>query len=243
MDKVFEAIVALLNNPLTNLFQWIGFGENASKAFSAALMALLVWQAGIGVKWAQKRQKNNRTARDLKPEFDYLTIKRLRDIFIPTRYARISPNRYDNPHEAHKHNDPQKLIPFMLRKSFNERVAVEKFYLVLGDSGMGKIAFMVNLYMAFHSFFNFRQRQNQKMKLFRFQPPDIENPVDIVDRINAVSDEDAKNTILLLDGLDEDPYILSKDPQISDDEAFVTRLNRIAGSSIRFCDVVITCRT
>ncbi|MCA9733620.1 MAG: formylglycine-generating enzyme family protein [Deferribacteres bacterium] len=108
---------------------------------------------------------------------------------------------------------------------------------------MGKTAFMVNLYMAFHSILNFRRKQKQNMKLFRFQPPDIENPVDIIDRIKDIKDDEAKNTILLLDGLDEDPFILSKDPAVSDDDAFVDRLNKIASNTIRFCDVVITCRT
>ncbi len=243
MKEFLEPLVALLNNPLTDFFQLIGFNAEVSKALSAALIAALVWQWGVWLKAWQQRLKNNKTARDLKPEFDYLTIKRLRDIFIPTRYARISPNRYDNPHEAHKHDEPRKLIPFMLKKSFNERVENEKFYLILADSGMGKTAFMVNLYMAYHSFFNLRQKQNYKMRLFRFQPPDPENPVDLVERIKTIKEEEAKNTILLLDGLDEDPYILSKDPKISDDEAFVARLNRIASNSIRFCDVVITCRT
>ncbi len=246
MDEIFEPLIKPLNNALTGFFQWLGFNAGWSAAFSAAamalLVALLVWLAGVWLKKAQKRLKNNKTARDLKPEFDYLTIKGLRDIFIPTRYARISPNRYDNPHEAHKHNDPQKLIPFMIKKSFNERVESEKFYLILADSGMGKTAFMVNLYMTWHSFFN-RRRQNQRMKLFRFQPPDIDNPADIIDRIKAITDDEAKNTILLLDGLDEDPYILSKDPNISDDDAFAARLNKIAGQTRRFCDVVITCRT
>ncbi len=247
MDKFLEPIIKLLYNPLTGFFQFLGFNAEVSEAFAAALVALLVsvlvWQVGFWLKRLQRKLKNNKTARDLKPEFDYLTIQGLRDIFIPTRYARISPNRYDNPHEAHKHNEPQKLIPFMLKKSFNERVESEKFYLILADSGMGKTAFMVNLYMAYHSLLNFRQKQNHKMKLFRFQPPDIENPVDIIDRVKALNDEEAKNTILLLDGLDEDPYILSKDPKISDDEAFVARLNKIASNTTRFCDVVITCRT
>lgn len=243
MDKIFEPFIKLLDNPLTDFLQYIGLSPDLSKALSAAVSALLIWQIGVWLKKLQQLLKNNKAARDLKPEFDYLTIKGFRDIFIPTRYARITPNRYDNPHEAHKHDEPRKLIPFMINKSFNERVENEKFYLILADSGMGKTAFMVNLYMAFHSILNFRRKQKQNMKLFRFQPPDIENPVDIIDRIKDIKDDEAKNTILLLDGLDEDPFILSKDPAVSDDDAFVDRLNKIASNTIRFCDVVITCRT
>jgi len=119
MDKIFEPLVKFLYDPLVSVFQLVGFNAEVSKAFSAVVIAVLVWQAGVWLKKGQKRLKNNKAARDLKPEFDYLTIKGLRDIFIPTRYARISPNRYDNPHEAHKHDDPQKLIPFMIKKSFN----------------------------------------------------------------------------------------------------------------------------
>ncbi len=241
MDDILKPIIGLLDNPITHLFQLIGFSEALSKIFSTALGAFIIWLIGELLKKAYERFKNLKTARDLKPEFDYLTIKGFRDIFIPTRYARISPTRYDNPEEAYKHDEPRQLIPFMLNKSFNERVESEKFYLVLGDSGMGKTAFMVNLYMAFHSFFKFRYPQ--KMKLFRFQPPDIKNPVDVIDRIKAIKEDDAKNTILLLDGLDEDPFIISKNPGISDDQAFEKRLNDIISASMRFCDVVITCRT
>ncbi len=243
MVKIVELFLKLLDNPLTDVFLSLGISENVAKTLSAAIITLFVWQAGIWLIRLQERFKNNKTARDLKPEFDYLTIKSYRDIFIPTRYARISPNRYDNPHEAHKHDEPRKLIPFMINKSFNERVKSEKFYLILADSGMGKTAFMVNLYMTYHSLFNFRKKLNQQMRLFRFQPPDINNPVDLIDRIKMIEDEDAKNMILLLDGLDEDPFILSKDPTISDEDAFESRLNDIVSNTIRFSDVVITCRT
>ncbi|MEK6968720.1 MAG: hypothetical protein AABX51_08930 [Nanoarchaeota archaeon] len=241
MKDIIESVINLLNNPFTDLFRLVGFDKQMSKAFSAVLIALIAWQLYEWLKRLQQRFNDSRKAKDLKPEFDYKTIKHLRDIFIPTRYARITPNRYENPHEAHKHNDPQKLIPFMIKKSFNERVENEKFYLVLGDSGMGKTAFMVNLYMAYHSFFNFRQKH--KMKLLRFQPPEIDKATDIVDRIKDIKDEDAKNMILLLDGLDEDPFILSKDPNLSDDDAFIKRINIIASNTRRFSDVVITCRT
>ena len=243
MNKFIESIIKPLLNPLIKIFQSVGLSEDLSKTFSIVLLAFIGWQAGIWLKRLQQSLKNNKAARDLQPEFDYLTIKGLRDIFIPTRYARITPNRYDNPHEVFKHDEPRKLIPFMIKKSFNERVENEKFYLILADSGMGKTAFMLNLYMAFHSIFNFRKKQNHKMKLFRFQSPDIENPVDLIDRISKINDEDAKNTILLLDGLDEDPYILSKKSNVSDDQAFKNRLNNIVSNTNRFCDVVITCRT
>ncbi len=243
MDDVLKPILALLNNPLADLLISLGIGKDLATAISAAFVALILWQIAVWSKKFQARLKNNKAAKDLKPEFDYLTIKGYRDIFIPTRYSRISPNRYDNPHEVHKHNKPDELIPFMIKHSFNERVENEKFYLILGDSGMGKTAFMLNLYMAYYAPFNFQRKPQQQMKLFRFQPPDIENPVDILDRIKKITDEEAQNTILLLDGLDEDPYILSKAPNISDDEVFVNRLNRIASETRRFSDVVITCRT
>lgn len=241
MVEIFKPIIDLLTNPLSHLFKTLGFGDKAANAFAAVLLALIFYLIIILLKDQFRRFKNRRSARDLKPEFDYKTIKGFREIFIPSRYDRISPNRYDNPHEAHKHSEPRKLIPFMLKKSFNERVENEKFYLILGDSGMGKTAFMVNLYIKFHSVFRFNR--NHKMKLFRFQPPDIDDPEDVIERIKKIDREEAKNTILLLDGLDEDPYILSKDPKVTDDAAFEKRLNNIASSTKNFCDVVITCRT
>ena len=75
------------------------------------------------------------------------------------------------------------------------------------------------------------------MRLFRCSYPDT------MEEIKAIDRAEAKNTILLLDALDEDANIVSKDPNISDAQAFQNRVNEIIDLTRNFCEVIITCRT
>jgi len=182
-------------------------------------------------------------AKDLKPEFEENDIKELSRIFIKTTGAEKSPNRYDNPEEVYKYTGKTyDLIDFMLQ-SFSENTENHKFYLVLADSGMGKTAFMVNLYLKNYSYRKLLFGNRYTIKLLRFQSNNTEKPVDILERIKSMKCDDIPNTILLLDGLDEDPFIYSKDKSVSDEKAFNDRVAHIAGETCNYKEVVITCRT
>jgi len=126
------------------------------------------------------------------------------------------------------------LIPHFLKVAFNEKRENHKFYLILADSGMGKTTFMINLYVQYHAFLNFRRKQ--QMKLFRLG----DNRT--LDQIKAIEQKEAVNTILLLDALDEDPNILPRDHE-NEEKAFRRRVDEIAEATRDFSDVVITCRT
>ncbi|MEI6139950.1 MAG: SUMF1/EgtB/PvdO family nonheme iron enzyme [Mariniphaga sp.] len=227
MDKVIESVVKAL-------------AENWGATVS--ISGIIATFGGYLFRALVKRRQDKKAAEDLKPEFDYLYIKELSDIFIQTKATRISPNRCSNPDEAYKHGwNPFPLIKFMLKTSFNEKVENEKFYLVLADSGMGKTAFMVNLYLRNYSFFNFNEKYT--IKLLRFQSPDRDHPVDVLERLKKVEPKDVRNTILLLDGLDEDPFIFSKDKSVSDETAFNNRIHQIVSATWEYKNIVITCRT
>lgn len=238
MDKVFEAIFALLDNPLTNFFQWIGLSENASKAFSAALAALLVWQTVFWLKRLQLRWKDIKTAKELVHfRYNYKDVKQKRDLFIPTQAQSHSPTYEDEPKHGIKFIPKVPLIPFFIKTAFNEKRESDKFYLVLADSGMGKTTFMINLYLQYHSFFNFRRKF--KMKLFPFGDKDI------VKWIKEIKSDEARDTILLLDAFDEYKALLPpKDGDgLTDDERFQKLLDEIIESVKDFREVVITSRT
>ena len=167
MDKLVESVVKAMAE------YW---GATASISVIIANLGVYILRNLV------KRRQDKKAAEDLKPEFDYLYIKELSDIFIQTKATRISPNRCSNPDEAYKHGwNPFPLIKFMLKTSFNEKVENEKFYLVLADSGMGKTAFMVNLYLRNCSFFNYGKKY--AIKLLRFQSPDSDHPVDVLERL------------------------------------------------------------
>lgn len=238
MDKVFEAIFVLLNNPFTDFFQWIGFSENASKALSAVLAALLVWQTVFWLKRLQLRWKDIKTAKELVHfRYNYKDVKQKRDLFIPTQAQSHSPTYEDEPKHGIKFIPKVPLIPFFIKNAFNEKRESDKFYLVLADSGMGKTTFMINLYLQYHSFFNFRRKF--KMKLFPFGDKDI------VKWIKEIKSEEAHDTILLLDAFDEYKALLPpKDGDgLTDDERFQKLLDEIIESVKDFREVVITSRT
>ncbi len=156
-------------------------------------------------------------------------------IFIPTQFQNASPARQDEPGFNNPGISRSPLIPFFIKIAFNEKKESERFYLILADSGMGKTTFLINLYIRYHSFFNWRRKY--AMRLFRIPYTNV------LTEISSINKEDAKNTILLLDALDEDPNIVSKGPNMTDAQAFEKRVDEIIEASRDFRDVVITCRT
>jgi formylglycine-generating enzyme len=241
MDKIIEAVVQLI--PISKLFELAGLGKELNAALSLLVSAILIYAAVSGFNKLQSYRKAIKAANNLKPYFDYKSILGLSRLYIQTKASRMSPNRFANPDEVYKHETPFSLIPFMLKKSFNEKVESEKFYLLLADSGMGKTSFMVNLYLKNYSLLNYLFGKKYDMRLLRFQSPDQNNPVDVLERLKNIKEDDVSETILLLDGLDEDPYIFSKDKSISDEEAFNKRIHAIVTATWMYKDVVLTCRT
>lgn len=234
MDKVAEAISQIF--PLSRLFERLGLSKEVSASLSILTALLIVYVLARFVKAFIKKSEWHRAAmNDLKPQFDYLSVKKARQFYIPTQYQNASPSRQEEPGFTHKYIARNKLIPFFISTAFKEEADSERFYLILADSGMGKTTFMVNLYLKYHSFFSRRRRH--KMKLFRFSNPDT------VKNIRAIEDKDAVNTILLLDALDEDQGILSTDPAITDEMAFRKRVDEVIEVTRNFREVVITCRT
>jgi formylglycine-generating enzyme len=245
MDTLFEELAKL---PLfKDFFKSVGIDNPYIFLLSLALVLIVYLFINFFRKKVYEWYNIIKKAKDLKPEFENIYIKELSKIFIRTTAAQKSPNRYDNPGEAYKHTgDTFDLIDFMLKKSFNENVASNKYYLVLADSGMGKTAFMLNLYLRNYSYLNFLDFLTGKIyaiKLLRFQSRNADKEDDILERIKNMNCEDIPNTILLLDGLDEDPFIFSKDKSLSDEKVFKDRVNDIVHATCKYKEVVITCRT
>lgn len=233
MDKLIEAILKLL--PFSAWLEQAGLGKELSAGLSVAIAAALVWGLTTLVKNALQRWELQKTAQVLDPQFDYAAMRQATRCYIPTQYQNASPARQDEPGFTHQYVARNPLIPFFIQTAFQEKKDSERFYLILADSGMGKTTFMVNLYLRYHSFFN-RHRQ-RKMRLFRFSHPDT------MTQVAAIKYEEAKGTILLLDALDEDPFIVSKDPDMTDAQAFQKRLDDIIEATRNFAEVVMTCRT
>ena len=233
MDKLIEAILKLL--PFSAWLEQAGLSKELSAGLSVVFVAALLWWLSTKAKKALQRWELQKTAKVLDPQFDYAAMRQATRYYIPTQFQNASPAREDEPSFTHQHFIRSPLIPFFIKIAFNKKAESERFYLILADSGMGKTTFMVNLYLRYHAFFNNSRRH--KMRLFRFSNPDT------MTQVAAIKYEEAKDTILLLDALDEDPFIVSKDPAMTDAQAFQKRLDGIIEATRSFAEVVMTCRT
>jgi len=163
MDNLIDAVLKLLH--FEELLIILGIGKKTG----AVLFALAIIIFGAIIKKTiiilNSRYRNTIAAKNLKPQFDYITIKEALRYYISTKYQMSSPTEKDEPKNSINNDLSKPLIPFLLREVFNEKYNHEKFYIILADSGMGKTTFMINLYMKYVSFFNLRQRY--KIRLLR----------------------------------------------------------------------------
>jgi formylglycine-generating enzyme len=185
-----------------------------------------------------RRHQNLKAASDLKPYFNYQDVKAKRDLFIESKLQDNSPTLEEEPGFTHKYVVKEKLIPFFIKKAFNEKKVSDKFYLVLADSGMGKTTFLINLFISYNSFFNFNRNYNIKLFPFGYKG-------DIIEKIKEIPKEEISKTILLLDAFDEYVKILPPDEPdgLTDDERFRKVLDEVIDTLQDFREVVITTRT
>jgi formylglycine-generating enzyme len=217
-------------------FESWGMKRTIAEPLSIVVLTGLAVAASWAIKILGKRFKEKRTAIDaIIPQFDGPFIKRSRKYFIATYGQNASPSRQEEPGFTHLFVARVKLIPFFIKTAFNHQQQTERFYLILGDSGMGKTTFLLNLYLQYHDVFN-RHRQ-LKMRLFRMSEADTLKVVD------SIPISEAKETILLLDALDEDSLIYPSDPDTAADKTFRDRMDSIIKATASFIIVVLSCRS
>ena len=237
MDVIIEAISKLLC--FSALFQLIGFSKEVSDGLSILVSAVLIFTVLAWSKKLYERHINAKAAKDLAPYFDEAKVKQSRELFIQTKFQNHSPSAEEEPGFSHQFVVKGKLIPWFIKTGFNGKKETDKFYLILADSGMGKTTFMINLFVAYNSFFNFGRKYTMKLLPF--------GDSRIIDQLKemAKNQKEAKNTILLLDAFDEYKGLLP--PQVpdwlTDDERFRKCLDEIVELTRDFREVVITSRT
>jgi len=114
-----------------------------------------------------------------------------------------------------------------LNKAFRDRGDDNKYYLLLADAGMGKTTFMINLYIAYKRQWQWWKKRYD-IKLLPLGHPHA------MQELDNIPDDQKKDTILLLDALDEDAEAVKK---------YEKRLPEILDRAWRFREIVITCRT
>ena len=155
---------------------------------------------------------------------EYLT-RNSEKYYINTRFQNIPPNHYPDIVDSLKAVSAENMIDKYLNHIFVEDNADSPLYCVLGGSGMGKTSFLVNVLK------RYVMKYSMDMRPYDIELINLasENFREKVHRI-----QDPKNTILLLDALDENPQA------VSDYSTFIRELEEIIEP---FHIVVVTCRT
>ncbi len=147
--------------------------------------------------------------------------------FVPTRFSTIDPSNNDEPAPEYTVYEDEKRgrekEPLLIDRFIKYEYSIKegkKYYLCLGDCGMGKTTFLINLYY-----------QTLKMHKYKcvFISLQDENCINRIEKI-----EDQANTVLLLDALDEN------DSAVANYSEFANRLER---ATRNFYRVIITART
>ncbi len=179
----------------------------------------LVWKTLKSVLHGYKLRVLHKT---LHSYFTRGELKKATHHYISTKGRNTPPPNQPNPTP---HRTPGvKLVPFFLENAFQQNAETDEppFYMVLAEPGMGKTTFLLNLYLK-HLFQWFRKQYNVK-----FLP--MGNPA-LDKEIADIANKEKKNTVLLLDGFDDDPMAL-ENPQ--------KRLRDIAAKTDEFRGVVMT---
>jgi hypothetical protein len=225
MDRLIEVISNSIKTYLIqNGYLWLG--EHIEVVLLALLSTGLFPTVYKVVKYIVVFSRKSRLAKDLHPYFDKSVTDKATQCFVTTKGQNIDPSKEHEPRETHAFaTTKEKLIPFFMKKVFNEVGKERQYYLVLADSGMGKTTFMINLFMCYQNQF-FGKKYD--IKLLPLGDYGVDEAIDKIGELQQL------NTILLLDGLDDDSKAWNNHEK---------RLSDLMQKVRRFREVVITCRT
>ncbi|MEL6592759.1 MAG: hypothetical protein AAFQ68_21860 [Bacteroidota bacterium] len=205
-----------------NLGDW--GNEFVQEAIIAVILGLVAVMGRVGIRWYRDGQARQ-LKQDLHPYFSSSDIKKATQFYVPTQFQSVPPSQHGELIQANTVAARQKLIPFFLKKAFHPSNDHQRFYIVLAGSGMGKTTFMINLYVRYLRYSR-RSRRAFHIRLVPLGYPEI------LQRIDEIPNQ--SETILLLDGLDEDPQAVRN---------YRKRMEQILKRVKDFRVVVFTCRT
>ena len=157
-------------------------------------------------------------------------------LYVPTRYQEDRPDIDEVAKPGAKNPTHKELIPYFLNDVFKKNNP-NRFYCVLAETGMGKTTFLVQLLIAYIN------KYNEKTLPYDIYILPLADK-DVIEQIKKLPESSKQNTILLLDGLDENVNAYDRKDAagniINTYEKFREELEQ-AVEPFRF--VVITCRT
>lgn len=224
MDKLIELIAGELRKIFVdNGCVWAG--KHVHVILLALLSTGLLPTTYKLLKFIYDLLKKRKLESDLHPFYDKTVTDKAVDLFVQTKCQNIDPARENEPKESFAFATKEKLIPFFINKAFRTDRNEQRYYFVLADSGMGKTTFMINLFTRYQN--KFIGKKHNIILL-----PLGDDKVD--EFIDKISEAQQRNTILLLDGLDDDPKAWNNHKKRLGDILSKIRLFRV---------IVITSRT
>lgn len=188
-------------------------------AIAIGSLARMAWAIG---HFFWRIFRNRAFDRDLHPFGDHKVVKELNKNYVGTRLLRRTPSDFGELLEVMKSIDRKSTTSF---KQFYEKLLTEsdnKFYFILGESGLGKTTFLMNLFAKYHN----RFRRKYKIKYIPLGHPHS------ISELEKLLDS-AASTILFIDGLDE----------LTSNNVQGKTFKEISEVFYKFRIVVISCRT
>lgn len=177
----------------------------------------------IGIHKLIQFMKFRRNASDLHPFFSLKEVKKYTKYYIPAYGQNLAPSREAELIDA-IFATKENLLDLFTKRSFRHNDEDNKYYIILADSGMGKTALLLNLYLKYKKQIN----PDYEIKFYPLGYAGFD------DEIAGYSDYQKKQTILLLDAFDEDPKAIKN---------YKERLANILDLTYKFRFVIITSRT
>lgn len=164
-------------------------------------------------------------SKDLHPYFTYQEVYKYTRFYIPQYFQNITPSEGEELGRIHAAAAKSKLMPMFINKGLLHESPV-KYFMILSDTGMGKTAFMINLF----------RKYKQSKKRLKHTDYDIKFiPLGSQDALQKIKEiEQKRDTILLLDAFDEDVKAVQN---------YKARMNELLEEVKDFRKVIFTCRT
>jgi hypothetical protein len=199
-------------------------------ANSIILILLLISVLGIIINSLKKLRKYFLTRKlkyiinkDLHPYFTFNEVINYTKYYIPQNFQNITATEGEEPGKIHAAAARSKIMPLFINKGLLT-ISPIKYFIILSDTGMGKTAFLINLYLEYLKKKNIVPKYSIKLL-----PLGASNCLDKIKEI-----ENKTDTILLLDAFDEDIKAVNN---------YKSRMIEILENVKDFRKVVFTCRT
>ena len=175
------------------------------------------------------KRKNNL---NLKPYYTNAILQAAKKKYIRSKCQNIDPSNEIEYNSNFAFSVREDLLNFFLENIFRIKDPEQKYYLILGDAGMGKTTFLLNLFRLYNKNLRNLIFSKNKIKLL----PLGESFHELQKIISEISEPE--NTILLLDALDESNlFFLEKT------DNYLVFFDKLITIVSHFKQVIITCRT